>query len=218
MLCSNCSQRVRPIVACDIDGVLGNYHAHIHKFAAGYFGDEDLEGFLNQYDGSISHGDWFEVTGITKADFRSMKLAYRQGAMKRTMPPFSGAILAMRMIKSYGVELWLTTTRPYLRLDNIDPDTQFWLKLQAIPYDFMLYDENKYDVLGGRVDKPRVVAIVDDYDEMYDAAESVFGEGVPILYKTGYNSAVERTNMARDGRELHAGVLERVQVFERNYG
>ena len=86
-----------------------------------------------------------------------------------------------------GAELWLTTTRPYLRLDNVDPDTRFWLQENNIYYDALMYDENKYEVLGDRVDPARVVAVLDDEPDQVAEAAAVFGDDVPIWRLNGYN-------------------------------
>jgi hypothetical protein len=117
-----------------------------------------------------------------------------------------------------GAELWLTTTRPYLRLDNVDPDTRWWIEKHEVPFDYMLYDECKYQELARRVDRARVVAVVDDLDEMYDDADAVFGPGVPILYKTQFNSGVVRPTIAANGRDLWNEINRRLETYERHYG
>jgi hypothetical protein len=223
MLCSRCSKRVLPIVAFDIDGTLGDYHGHLHKFAADYLAsdrDEALSLFnqLNDYDGSVPHGEWFDANGISRETFRQIKLAYRQGSMKRTMPAFDGAIKVVQRLQNQEVEIWLTTTRPYLRLDNVDPDTRWWIEKHGVPFNYMLYDECKYQELAHRVDRTRVVAVVDDLDEMYDDAYDVFGPGVPILYKTQFNREVDRPCSAVGGQQLWLEVKRRLETYERNYG
>jgi FMN phosphatase YigB (HAD superfamily) len=85
LLCSNCSRRVKPIVAFDIDGTLGDYHGHIHRFAAEYVSTSDngamsLLESLNNYDGTMPHSEWFYEHGIDLAEFRAIKLAYRHGS------------------------------------------------------------------------------------------------------------------------------------------
>lgn len=215
MLCSRCSSRVKPIVAFDIDGTLGDYHGHIADFATNYLGREIPR---SDYDGSIPHREWFKKYGVGVREFREIKLAYRQGGMKRSMPHWPNRIDVVQAIRRHlNVELWLTTTRPYMRLDNIDPDTRFWLDRWEVPYDFLLYDETKYQELAQRVDRSRVVAIVDDVDEMYDDAEALFGKDVPILVKSLYNREVSRPNNLAGG-ELYDEIRRRVQDYERING
>jgi hypothetical protein len=223
VLCSRCSRQIRPVVAFDIDGTLGDYHGHIHRFTAGYLAKNPNEALsimqkLDAYDGEMPHGEWYEANGISRETFRQIKLAYRQGSMKRTMPPYIGAIEVVRKTAGRLAEVWLTTTRPYLRLDNVDPDTRWWVEKHGIPYNFMLYDEFKYQELAERVDRARVVAVVDDLWEMYDDAEDVYGHKVPILYQTQYNVAVDRENIAFGCATLWKEVLGRIEQYERNNG
>src|SRR4051812_4114759 len=111
MRCSECSREVQPVVAIDIDGTLADYHWHFTEFAEKYLGRK----LSFDYDGAT---EFSEYLGIDKATYREIKLAYRQGGLKRWMPPFKGASTFVRLVKEMGNEVWLTTTRPYLRLDN----------------------------------------------------------------------------------------------------
>jgi hypothetical protein len=168
MLCTSCSSPVRPIVAFDLDGTLGDYHQHFVQFAENYL-QRSLPG---EYDGSEEFSDYL---GLKKEVYRDIKLAYRQGAQKRFAPIYDGAQETVNYFHSRmnpSVEIWIATTRPWLRLDNIDPDTRFWLDHWQIPYDFIIYGENKWDELLARVDMERVVAVVDDLYESCDAAAS----------------------------------------------
>lgn len=217
MLCSRCSARVKPIIAFDIDGTLGDYHGHIADFASAYLGREIPR---SDFDGSIPHREWFKKQGVQPREFREIKLAYRQGGMKRSMPHWPDRIELLQKLKrdSMQVELWLTTTRPYMRMDNIDPDTRFWLDRWNVPYDFLLYDETKYQELAQRVDRSRVIAIVDDVDEMYDDAEALFGRQVPILLRCNYNREVHRPNLAHGPSALWEIISRRLEDYERNNG
>lgn len=189
MLCSKCSQPLSPVVAVDIDGTLGDYHGHFLKFAANYLGWKEL---VQDYDGAQPFKKWFcEAAGVDLRTYRDIKLAYRQGAMKRSMPMFDGANRLTDAIVAAGAELWLTTTRPYLRLDNVDPDTRWWLDMRGIRhYTGLVYADEKYRHLSQLVDPGRVVAVVDDLPEMVEQASQVFHWTVPILRKTKWNAAV----------------------------
>lgn len=191
MLCSNCGQRVDPVVAIDIDGTLGDYHGHFLNFASDYLDiRKDPPETPWRYDGGLRFSTWFtEVFNCSIETYRQVKLAYRQGGMKRTMPIFTGAQAICGLVRDLGGELWVTTTRPYLSLDNIVPDTVEWLRRHEIEYDGMLFDEDKYEQLSDRVDSGRVVAILDDLPEQILAAKSIFGAHVPILVKNQYNAA-----------------------------
>lgn len=181
MLCSNCSHKVRPIVVSDIDGTLGEYHDHFTGFAWMYHNYPQKLGSWN------GEGEFEQWLGLTKAEYREAKLAYRQGGMKRLMPvyPYARdfALMAWRR-----AELWLATTRPYMRHDSTDPDTRHWLERNNVHYEHLLYDDNKYEVLAGLVDPERVVLILEDLPEQYDKAE-VFFPGRVALVPRAHNRA-----------------------------
>lgn len=217
MICTDCGNEVKPIVAVDIDGTLGDYHGHFIEFINAYLHSDGPIG--EGYDGSIRFRDWVQsVYGISVEKFREIKLAYRQGAQKRSMPVYPGAANLCRQIKSNGAELWITTTRPYLRLDNIDPDTRFWLDINRIEYDNIIYDEDKYVKLGNRVETRRVVAVLDDLPEMVDQASQVFGISVPILRRTGYNSAAFEVREVDTLREAQDQITSRIDQWYKTKG
>jgi len=187
MLCSNCGELIRPVVALDIDGTIGDYHGHFLHFAAQWLG-RDLD---MGYHGNPSFREWFALhNNVSTEQFRAIKLAYRQGGMKRSMPIYSGSNELVHEIQKHDAELWVTTTRPYLSLDNIVPDTVEWLRRHEIEYDGMLFDEDKYHQLVERVDPQRVVAVIDDLPEMCDAAEEAVGRNIAIMMGTLYNSHI----------------------------
>lgn len=154
---------MKPIVALDIDGTLGDYHGHFLNFAENWYGKpmpkaEENPGL-----------PLYRFMRVSKATYRQCKLAYRQGGMKRSMPVYPGASKLTQYIRQRGAEVWICTTRPYLRLDNVDPDTRHWLRRNRIQYDGVLYGERKYRELAG-IAGQRVIVVLDDLPEMIDAA------------------------------------------------
>lgn len=186
------------MVAIDIDGTLAPFHEHFLNFAHDYLGGRFSStthqvGVWSGYDGTVGFRDWFcDTFSISTAQWKDIKLAYRQGGMKRTMPAYRHGVELTRYVAGQGAELWLTTSRPAYRLDNIDPDTQEWCRRNFVQFDYMLYDDDKYERLAERVDPARVVAVLDDLPEMYDAALVRFGPDVPILAKSQWNRGVNR--------------------------
>lgn len=186
MLCSQCSMPINPVVAIDIDGTLGDYHGHFWKFARTWLG-VPLDDPTDVYRGGDPYRQWFcETYGVDVTTFRTIKLAYRQGGMKRSMPVNEHAQGMMYSLAKMA-EVWVTTTRPHDRYDRIDPDTVEWLRRHGIPYDGLLFDEDKIRELYRRVDAERVVAVLDD--EPAVLWEVV--QGVPILLRTDYNVETE---------------------------
>lgn len=158
MLCSSCSGEVRPVVAVDIDGTLGDYYEHFRSFAEGYWGRPMRRGWSG-------HGNWEDHLGMTRAEYRQAKLAYRQGGMKRNLPTYLGADYFMKQLKDWNLEIWVATTRPWQRLDNIDPDTQWWLSRHGWTPQGLLYGDDKYEQLCQVVNRERVLLVVDDLAE-----------------------------------------------------
>ena len=173
-LCTNCNHPVKPVVALDIDGTMAMYHEHFLMFATGYFNQDTTREFCNSYPGTMSLADYL---GITKEEYRQCKLAFRQGGLKRTMPPLGAPNTLTSTLRMMECEIWVTTTRPYQRLDNVDPDTREWLARNEVLYDGLIYDEDKYARLIDIVGKERIVAVLEDEPEQYEAARAL---GLPV--------------------------------------
>lgn len=185
MLCSRCSEPIKPIVAIDLDGTLGDYHTHLHAFLQNYFG----KSLPSAWNGEPPN--WEDYLGLTHEEYREGKLAFRQGGLKRWMPCFPSAMQFTNNCHLEGAEVWITTTRPWQRLDSVDPDTRFWLDRHHIFYDHLLYDEHKYPLLSTLVDPHRVCYILDDLVEQYAEAVMVYGWDVPVLAAGQHNSTFD---------------------------
>lgn len=159
----------KPVVALDIDGTLGDYHGHFTRFAEQWCGRDMPQPDLNT--NGIPLYKWL---GMSKSTYRQCKLAYRQGGMKRSMPAYEGASELTHELRKgkNGAEVWIATTRPYLRLDNIDPDTRHWLRRNKIQFDGVLFGEHKYRDLK-RILGDRVLFVVDDLPEMITQADRI---------------------------------------------
>jgi hypothetical protein len=190
MLCSRCSEPVPPVVAIDIDGTLAPYHPHFIEFASSWLGYQPKR---VEYEGGERFRDWMcQTFGIDLSTFRSIKLAYRQGGLKRTMGTYPGASSLTRRLREAGGEVWLTTTRPHNRYDRIDPDSVEWARRNNIEFDALLFGENKLGELARRIDPRRVVAVLDDLPWILDQAR-IEHLGQPILRRTEWNMAVSWT-------------------------
>jgi phosphoglycolate phosphatase-like HAD superfamily hydrolase len=157
----------KPIVGLDIDGTMGDYHGHFTRFAEQWTGRAMPP--TNYNTDGVPLYKWL---GMGKSTYRECKLAYRQGGMKRSMPCYPNARELTQAIRKSGAEVWITTTRPYLRLDNIDPDTRHWLRRNGIQHDGIIYGEHKYRDLK-RYFGERVLFVVDDLPEMIEVARSI---------------------------------------------
>lgn len=158
----------QPVVALDVDGVLADYHKTFLWFAEQWLGEkmpspEEINPGLR-----LS-----TFMGVPHHVYRECKLAYRQGGIKRFMPAYPFADYLTSNIRHAGAQVWICTTRPYLRLDNIDPDTREFLRRNHIQYDAVIFEGleqeeggiGKYWDLVRQVGHERIVAAVDDLPE-----------------------------------------------------
>jgi hypothetical protein len=183
MNCTTCHSKVRPVVALDIDGTMADYHAHFLNFLGTYLGVS--EEWWYGYDGSTELSDFLQ---LDKRTYRDAKLAFRSGGFKRWMPAYPGINDVMEVVEAYDVELWITTTRPWMRLDNIDPDTREWLRRNGISYSGLLFHEDKYEILMETVGLERVVFAFDDQWLQVQQAQAL---GIPAyLRRTEWNRAL----------------------------
>jgi hypothetical protein len=75
--------------------------------------------------------------------------------------------------------------------DRVDPDTREWLERNNIPFDGLLYSDQKMKELAERVEPERVVMVLDDLVPVLEAASSIFGASVPVLRRTRYNQLTD---------------------------
>lgn len=208
MRCSECGRRIEPVVAVDIDGTLGDYHEHFYKFAVGWLGKVP------------PNEEFRDNLGLDLRTYRQIKLAYRQGGMKRTMPVFFQAQVVTDTARKEGAEIWVTTTRPYNRLDNVDPDTQHWLDRHHVVYDHMLYDPDKYEELYKIVGPERVCAVLEDLPDQAERAARLFGHEAVLLRYNGYsNDSVSRSHYRTFRRMPDAADVIRAKIrkwYEQN--
>lgn len=195
-----------PIIALDIDGTSGDYYEHFRWFAELY----KQESVSINWDFS-DHAEFNEALNMSKEEYRQIKLAYRQGGMKRSLPAFEGIRRFVETIRSNGVQVWVATTRPWQRLDNIDPDTQFWIHRNLGRVDGVIYGEDKFldlqDIAKSR--GQQILGAFDDLPENVVAAQSL---GIPaVLRAGGHNESFRKvrtqTPVAQDSEQMLATAL-----------
>lgn len=178
----------RPVFGLDIDGTLGDYYLHFLMFAQSWLGKQIESG----YTGQIPLATWM---GVSKSTYRQVKLAYRRGGLKRSMPAYSGASELTRSLRKRGAMIVLCTTRPYLQLENIEIDTVEWTRRNAIQYDSIISGERKYQDLA-HLGVGRIVAVLDDLPEMLRQA---YEANLPaILRSQPHNAHLKWTSSVVD--------------------
>lgn len=206
----------KPVLALDIDGSLGDYHGHFLAFARNYFGRAMPD------PAQINRGfPLWQHMEVTLPEYREAKLAYRQGGFKRWMPAYDGAADLTKAARTAGAEVWICTTRPYLRLDNIDPDTREWLRRNTIEYDAVLFDDRsrdggKYVELVRQVGRSRIVGVLDDLPESLSEAA---GNGIRQIWMRDqpYNQHFQPKWADRifDLWDLTAAVLDAIDLHQK---
>ena len=187
-----------PVIALDIDGTSGDYHGHFTRFAEQWTGKAMPD--PHAYTGGVP---FHKHLGISRSTYNQIKLAYRQGGLKRSMPPYHRIGEFSREVRRRGVQVWICTTRPYLNLSNIDPDTRHWLTKRAgIQYDGLLYGTHKYRDLAKAVGIERVVLVYDDLPKMIGQAMDL---GLPACIRTQpYNAEWSRSGNLRSANSVDA--------------
>jgi hypothetical protein len=202
----------RPAVGMDVDGTAAYWHEHFLWFAGLYLGRQMPPQYLGTAPLHIE-------MGISKRTYRQVKLAYRQSGLKRAIAVREGAAELARDVRKAGAELWVCTTRPYLRLDNIDPDTRAWLRRNRIQYDGVLFGERKYADFARLVGSGRVIGVIDDLPEQ---VEKAFVAGLPArLIERQYNQDHPYVKEGHSLPSLHAArdwLLEEIEKWKVNNG
>lgn len=198
-------QEDTPIVALDYDGTLVAYHWHFTNFASEWVGRDLPHG----YDGTVP---FFSHLGISKATYRRIKLAYRRGGLKRSVPAFGGASQLTRIVRVRKARVVICTTRPFLSMEDIESDTVHNAKRHGIQFDYLISGENKYKELKRLVDPERIVMVLEDQDDMLAQALRLSLPAVRILRRHNEKSTLEvehEVDSLEDATEL---ALKRLQL------
>jgi hypothetical protein len=197
-----------PVVAIDIDGTLGDYHGHFLRFAEAWYGRPMPD--ANAINPGLPLHKFMQTS---KSTYRQCKLAYRLGGLERSMPCYPGADKLTKTIRDAGAELWLCTTRPYLKLDSQSVNTRHWLRLHKIQYDALIYGERKYRDLARIVGVSRVAAVLDDLPEMIIQADSL---GMwTMLRDQPYNKHLNWHYRAMDLDQARRTILQEVRTWRK---
>lgn len=202
---------MKPVIALDIDGTLGDYHGHFLRFAEDWYG-RPMPKPVDINPGMPLH----KFMKTSKATYRQCKLAYRQGGLERSMPVYPNASRMTRNFRRAGAELWLCTTRPYLKMDTQSPNTIHWLRRNKIQYDHMLAGPHKYRDLVKQVGRERIVAVLDDLPEMVYQADEI---GLEAMIRTQpYNGHVAEFPRADDLYQAESFIGGMLAIWKENHG
>ena len=202
---------MKPVVALDIDGTMFDYHGHFLRFAEGWYGRE-MPAPEEINPGMPLH----KFMRTSKATYRQCKLAYRSGGLERSMPVYPGAAELTRRIRKAGADIWICTTRPYLKMDSQAPNTMHLLRRNKIQYDHMLSGPHKYRDLIKQVGKDAVVTVLDDLPEMYQQAYDL---GLaPLLRDQPYNRHIIADRVKDLQESTHARIVGKIKNWKESHG
>lgn len=215
VLCSSCKRNVQPIVALDVDNTLGNWTGHFFDFLEKYRNVDQAEVMRwAQYRGDQELSEFLQMT---KREYQDAKVAFRAGGFKRWMPLMGyPSHLPLLRHALNDCEVWITTTRPWQRLDNIDQDLREWLHRMRIPYNHILFDDHKYQVLASTVDPGRVVFVLDDDPEMFDEAQDM---GLPVFFrKTNWTRGITRMPGVYTLADAAKHIMSNIHEWRKSHG
>jgi uncharacterized HAD superfamily protein len=180
------------VVCIDIDGVLADYPNYFIKFVEGETG-------IKFGDLKIRSPNITDVLGEVlpggREAVRALKHKYRMDGYKRTIPVVAGAAEVLQRMKTAGLTIVLLSARPYKIYPRIFADTIEWLKVNSMPYDAIIWDENKEERMLKQLPN-MMVMFEDNAKNALDVASA--GKKVYLIDRT-YNRGVVHDNITRFG-------------------
>ena len=169
--------KYRGCVVVDIDGVIADYYGGLVRFIKEKTGVE-----IDVYDGSTDlYSHVARFIGAEKA--YELKHQFRETGEKLRLDPIPGAQLFLKELETLGIYILLLTARPYRKYKRIMSDTLRWLHEHRMPFNAILWDEDK----SKRVveEYPFANAIIEDDPSN---ARALMGKGFKVFIRnTVYN-------------------------------
>jgi|LSQX01.1.fsa_nt_gb uncharacterized HAD superfamily protein len=176
------------VIGVDIDGVLCNYPEDFVKFMERETG-KDLSSFtLKEYNLYSALG---EILG--EKTIRELKHKFRISGEKSNLSVVKGAREGLSFLKSKGYTIVLLTARPYKEYPRMFADTMEWLKKNELPYDAILWDEDKLSKITREF--PKINFMIEDH---LGNSEKIARKGYKVfLIDKTYNQGETDKNIKR---------------------
>ncbi len=172
----------KKVVAVDIDGVLCNYPEDFIKFAEEKSGNNLKKIKLKDY-------NLYDLLSneIGEDKLKEIKHEFRLSGQKRFMSVIEGAKNGLSYLRSKGYTIVLLTARPYKQYPRMFADTMEWLKKNELPFDAILWDENKEEKIIKEF--PSLNFMIED---LHTNANKIARKGYKVfLLKKEYNESKE---------------------------
>ncbi len=144
------------IVGVDIDGVLADY-------PGGYVDFINKELGTNYSREGVTNYDIGAHFGIPRPDIIRLKDKFRQTGQKRYLNTCEGAKEFLQALRNAGYTVVLLTARPYNKYKRMFADTIYWLNQNGLPFDGIIFDEDKEAYLLRNYGAENVCFFVDDH-------------------------------------------------------
>lgn len=171
------SGKYNGLIIVDIDGVLADYVTGFTDFV-----DQSTGLVMPRNVASYDlYGEFGIIVGHEKV--YDLKHQFRESGLKAHLPVIDGARDFLHSMKLANRYILLMSARPYKKYKRIMADTMEWLKKNDLPFNAILWDENKEE----RVVKEYHFAefVVEDH---IGNAKAIASKGVRVyLRDTSYN-------------------------------
>lgn len=161
-------QSETPIVLLDLDGVLNMYPAPFLSFIYNETGQEFR-----------SMADLEDKDPVLKAQ---MKHLYRQSGVKRFIESNQESVMSAQILAAAGYNLVIMSQRPAEAYHRIYGDTLYWLRRNDIPYERLVFVQDKQLRLLLMPYRKRIAFAVDD---SVDVVRSLVALGIKTYHLAG---------------------------------
>ena len=174
------------VICVDIDGVLA-------KYPTGFVSFIEKEKKI-KIPKPQTYNLYDEVGAIIgKDEVKRLKHKFRESGEKRYLPILPGCAKVLQEIKSTGNKIILLSARPVKKYTRIFGDTIEWLKSNKIPYDAIIWDENKEEKILNEF--PKIKFMVEDHP---GNAQKIAAAGYKVfLMDAPYNQGFLHNNVIR---------------------
>jgi uncharacterized HAD superfamily protein len=168
------------VAGIDIDGVLNYYPKPWVDFVNSQLGTE----FKNLHE--VKYNVPFQK-------YKDLKFEYRECGVKATLPVREGASEVLWQIKNLGYMILVLTSRPFSEHKTLYKQTTDWLESNNLPYDGIIFGEDKYLQILSKV--PNLNFMIEDH-RYYSNLISRWGYRV-FLVNNEYNRGSIERNVTR---------------------
>ena len=133
---TNLVKAAEKVAIIDIDGVLADYPRCIMDYIHRKTGIAPMD--IGTYDIYYEYG---KVLG--HAEVERLKHEFRESGEKRNIPVLPGALELLKGLNNRGYYIAILSSRPVSRYKRIMGDTLEWLNKNNLPYNGVLWDEEK---------------------------------------------------------------------------